>query len=79
MTLLKAELAPERSQLIVLWGEGGIGKTTLAAEAARELFAVFANRILWTSADGREDFTLLTLLDEIATQLGNIRFAQACS
>ena len=54
----------------MLWGEGGIGKTTLAAEAARELFAVFGNRILWTSADGLEDFTLSTLLDEIATQLG---------
>jgi tetratricopeptide (TPR) repeat protein len=68
---LKETLTPESSHLIVLWGEGGIGKTTLAAEAARELFAVFAKRILWTSADGREDFSLSTLLDEIATQLGN--------
>ncbi|HKP87071.1 MAG TPA: tetratricopeptide repeat protein, partial [Blastocatellia bacterium] len=42
----------------------------LAAEVARALSAVFANRILWTSADGREDFSLSTLLDEIATQLG---------
>jgi tetratricopeptide (TPR) repeat protein len=67
---LKETLTPESSQLIVLWGEGGIGKTTLAAEAARELFGVFAKRILWTSADGREDFSLSTLLDEIATQLG---------
>lgn len=67
---LKEELAPQKNQLVALWGEGGVGKTTLAAEAVREIYKVFANRLVWTSADGREDFTLSTLLDEVARHLG---------
>jgi tetratricopeptide (TPR) repeat protein len=66
---LKAELAPGKNQLVALWGAGGVGKTTLAAEAARFLSESFAQRVVWVSAYGREDFTLSTLLDEIATQL----------
>jgi tetratricopeptide (TPR) repeat protein len=67
---LKKELAPGRSQPVTLSGPGGIGKTTLAAEAARELRESYKGRIVWSSADGRADFTLLVLLDEVATQLG---------
>lgn len=67
---LKDELAPHKGQLVALWGAGGIGKTTLAAEAARELSADFDRRIVWTSALSHADFTFSTLLDEIATQLG---------
>jgi tetratricopeptide (TPR) repeat protein len=67
---LREELAPQKNQLIALWGPGGVGKTTLAAEAARALSEDFAHRIVWTGALGREDFALSTLLDEIATQLG---------
>lgn len=67
---LKEELAPQRNQLIALSGPGGVGKTTLAAEAARALSGSFGQRIVWTSALGREDFSLSTLLDDIATQLG---------
>lgn len=67
---LKEELAPERNQLIALSGPGGVGKTTLAAEAARVLGSVVGGRLAWTSALGREDFSLSTLLDDIATQLG---------
>jgi tetratricopeptide (TPR) repeat protein len=66
---LKAELAPESNQLVTLSGPGGIGKTTLAAEAARRLQEAYENRIVWCSAEGRSDFTLLSLLDDIATQL----------
>ena len=73
---LKQELAPERNQLIVLWGAGGVGKTTLAAETARLLSGVFAGRIMWISAEGRTDFSLSTLLDEIATYLGRIDLRQ---
>lgn len=68
--LLKEELAPHRNRLVALWGEGGIGKTTLAAEVTRALQEVFARRIVWISADGRTDFSLPNLLDEIATQRG---------
>jgi tetratricopeptide (TPR) repeat protein len=67
---LREELAPERSQLVTLSGPGGIGKTTLAAEAARALQEAYRGRATWSSADGRADFSLLSLLDDIATQLG---------
>jgi tetratricopeptide (TPR) repeat protein len=68
---LKEELAPQKNQLIALSGPGGVGKTTLAAEVTRALSESFGQRIVWTSALGREDFALSTLLDEIATQLGH--------
>ncbi|HEV2880720.1 MAG TPA: tetratricopeptide repeat protein [Pyrinomonadaceae bacterium] len=68
---LREELAPEKNQLMVLCGAGGVGKTTLVAESVRELREKFAHRIVWVSADGRPDFALSTLLDEIAGQLGH--------
>lgn len=64
------ELAPQKNQLIALWGAGGVGKTALAAEAANALVSVFAQRVVWVSAEGRPDFSLSTLLDETATSLG---------
>lgn len=67
---LKKELAPREKRLIVLWGAGGVGKTAIAAEAARALTEAFGQRIVWVSADGRDSFNLSTLLDEIAHQLG---------
>ncbi|MET0622972.1 MAG: tetratricopeptide repeat protein [Pyrinomonadaceae bacterium] len=66
---LQEELAPHRSQLVALWGAGGVGKTTLSAEAARGLEAA-GQRVVWVSADGRANFTLSTLLDDIAAQCG---------
>lgn len=76
MQRLRDELAPEKNQLIVLWGAGGVGKTTLAAETARLLSSIFAGRIIWISAEGRTDFSLSTLLDEIATYLGRLDLRQ---
>lgn len=67
---LKEEFAPGRTQLVTLSGPGGIGKTTLAAEVARGWQEAYKGRSVWSSADGRTDFTLLSLLDDIATQLG---------
>jgi tetratricopeptide (TPR) repeat protein len=67
---LREELAPGRNQLVTLSGPGGIGKTTLAAEAARSLQQTYEGRVVWSSADGRTDFALLSLLDDISTQLG---------
>jgi len=67
---LREELAPERGQLVALWGAGGVGKTTLAAEAARSLADAFGQRVVWTSAAGRADYSLSSLLDDAATQLG---------
>lgn len=68
---LKEELAPEKKQLVALCGAGGVGKTTLAAEAVRALDGVFVKRLAWVSADGRPEFNLSTLLDEISTRLGH--------
>lgn len=67
---LRELLAPERKQIIVLWGAGGVGKTTLAAEAARAMSVVFGPRVVWSSALGRADYSLSSLLDDAATQLG---------
>jgi tetratricopeptide (TPR) repeat protein len=66
---LRQELAPGRHQLVTLSGPGGSGKTTLGAEAARSLREAYEGRVVWSSADGRPDFSLLSLLDDIATQL----------
>lgn len=68
---LRDELSPQKLQLIALWGAGGVGKTTLAAEAARILAEDFDQRVVWVTADGRTDLPFTTFLDEIATQLGN--------
>jgi hypothetical protein len=68
---LKQELTHPVKRLIALWGEGGVGKTTIAAEVVRALESVFAGRIVWASAEKRADFTSASLLNEIAVQLGN--------
>jgi tetratricopeptide (TPR) repeat protein len=84
---LKEELAPQGYTLVTLSGPGGIGKTTLAAEAARALKEAFSGRVVWSRAEGRADFALSTLLDDIATQLGredirtlapDLKAAQVC-
>lgn len=67
---LQEELAPQKNQLVALWGAGGVGKTTLAAEAVRVLTEESGQRVIWTSADGRANFAFSTLLDDIAEQLG---------
>jgi tetratricopeptide (TPR) repeat protein len=68
------------NRAVALIGGGGLGKTTLAAEIARPPSPTLppskrptgeGRQVVWTSADGRADFSLGTLLDETATQLGN--------
>lgn len=68
--LLREELAPDKNHLVALWGPGGAGKTTIAAEVVRATEAVFKGRIVWASPLRRADFSSATLLDEMATQLG---------
>jgi tetratricopeptide (TPR) repeat protein len=68
--LLKEELVPKGNRVVVLWGGGGVGKTTLAIQAARQLSDGFGQRVVWASPELRSDLTLSALLDEIATQLG---------
>ncbi|MDQ5836453.1 MAG: TIR domain-containing protein, partial [Acidobacteriota bacterium] len=68
---LSKELSPGTNQLVALWGPGGTGKTTLAAEVVRATEDVFKGRVAWASSLRRADFSMATLLDEIATQLGH--------
>lgn len=77
---LKQELNPARNQLVALWGPGGVGKTVLAAQAARDWAAEFGSRVVWVGADQSADFTLDNLLDEIISQLsgaGPLQYAPA--
>ena len=67
---LIGELSPPNKRLIALTGQGGVGKTTIAAEVVRAMTGIFPGRIVWASAEQRADFNFSTLLDEIATQLG---------
>jgi tetratricopeptide (TPR) repeat protein len=67
---IKQELKPTMHRLVVLWGAGGVGKTAIASEVARSLNETFNQRVAWVSADGREEFGLATLLDEVAEKLG---------
>ncbi len=62
---LVSELLAKGDAFVALWGAGGIGKTTLAAEIARG-----SECVVWASADGRLDFSLGAMLDAAATQLG---------
>jgi tetratricopeptide (TPR) repeat protein len=65
---LQEELSPQSRRLVALWGAGGVGKTTLAAEAVRAIAAATGQRVVWVTADGRPNFTFTTLLDDIAAQ-----------
>lgn len=65
---LQEELSPQSRRLVALWGAGGVGKTTLAAEAVRTIAATTGQRVVWVTADGRPNFTFTTLLDDIAAQ-----------
>jgi tetratricopeptide (TPR) repeat protein len=65
---LQEELSPQSRRLVALWGAGGVGKTTLAAEAVRTIAATTGQRVVWVTAEGRPNFTFTTLLDDIAEQ-----------
>jgi len=57
--------------LVTVWGAGGVGKTTLAIEVAHRLCpSTYSGGVIWDTADGRPDFTLVTFLDRILTDLG---------
>jgi tetratricopeptide (TPR) repeat protein len=67
-------LAESDNNLVVLWGSGGNGKTTLAAQFARA--SEKERQIVWIDADGRTDISAGVLLDEIVTQLGQPEIRQ---
>jgi predicted ATPase len=57
-------------KLVVLTGQGGIGKTVLAAEAARRLSWHYPGGVFWRSAADMEQLGLNELLDAFAEVLG---------
>lgn len=57
-------------KLVVLTGQGGIGKSVLAAAAARRISWRYPGGVFWRSAAGREDFDLDDLLDVFANVFG---------
>ena len=57
-------------KLLVLTGQGGIGKTVLAAEAARRLSWRYPGGVFWRSAADMERLDLNELLDAYAEVLG---------
>lgn len=63
----------QKGRMLTLTGAGGVGKTTIAIEVANRLFAKriggFKEGIVWISADGRPDFGLLSLVDNVLDQL----------
>ena len=64
-------LAPGTSRFIMLSGLEGVGKTKLAAEVARQLEADYKNCVVWSDGGKRVDYTIQSLFDDIAMQLGH--------
>lgn len=71
---LVAELDAPGTELLVLWGPGGVGKTTLAIQVARHLEN--QKRVIWINADNRVDVSVGVLLDDIADKLDYPEFRQ---
>ncbi|HXR99024.1 MAG TPA: tetratricopeptide repeat protein, partial [Pyrinomonadaceae bacterium] len=70
---LTEELEPRNvrtAPLIELVGPAGVGKSTIAAEVAREIVDLYAGRVIWLSAEKHSDFNLASMLNGIVTQLG---------
>lgn len=55
-----------------LWGEGGSGKTRLAAEAVAQLLSDLPGGVLWLSAAGRARFTLDDVLTDLWQLIGGL-------
>ncbi|MDP2949988.1 MAG: tetratricopeptide repeat protein [Chloroflexota bacterium] len=54
---------------VVLWGDGGVGKSTLAYQAAASYAAKKPFGLVWVSADGIPGFSLGHFTQELATLL----------
>jgi len=62
--------ALKKAALVVIWGTGGVGKTTLAIEVANRLFeSLYKGGVIWADADEVADFGFISLLDQILDKL----------
>jgi tetratricopeptide (TPR) repeat protein len=62
--------ALKKAALVVIWGAGGVGKTTLATEVANQLFeSRYKGGVIWADADEVADFGFTSFLDEILDNL----------
>ena len=62
---------------ITVWGNGGVGKTTLVNEIIQQLYPdPFSGGIFWISADGYTGFGLTTLLDSLVIALDRSQLRQ---
>jgi len=62
--------ALKKAALVVIWGTGGVGKTTLATEVANRLFeSRYKGGVIWADADDVADFDFISFLDTILDAL----------
>jgi len=70
LEILKTKLAPtSETNLIVLSGPGGVGKTATAQEAVRTLSQGYKDRVVWVGVRAHTSISFLKIIDEIIRQL----------
>jgi tetratricopeptide (TPR) repeat protein len=70
LDILKKKLAPtSETNLIVLSGPGGVGKTATAQEAIRTLSQGYKDRVVWVGVRAHTSISFLKIIDEIIRQL----------
>jgi len=67
--VLSEMLGRPRPPAVALWGAGGVGKTALAAEAARRFAELAPRRVVWVSTERHADFSPVTFYDDILNEL----------
>lgn len=56
--------------ILTVWGSGGVGKSTLALEVAKEAFSTqFTDGVVWSTADGRTNYDVNVFLDDVLVSL----------
>ncbi len=66
---VKEKLNPLNNSWVTLWGKGGVGKTTLGKEIARQWKEKYGGRMVFSNAAKKVDYTRGSLLEHIFKQL----------
>lgn len=71
VTYVKEKLDPHNNSWgwVTLWGKGGVGKTTLGKEIARQWKKEYGGRVVFSNAAKKVDYTRESLLKHIFEQL----------